>query len=666
VADPFNLRPGDTFAEDFVVVRDVSRGGMGVVYHVKQISTDRPRALKVMLSEVVGDLGLRKRFEQEARIGARIESDHVVEVVAAGVDTDSGVPWLAMELLDGRNLADALTERKMFQSREVLSIFEKICHAVGAAHRVGIVHRDLKPENIFLAKTRRVGEEYTVKVLDFGLAKLVAEAKTRRTAAVGSPKWMAPEQTDGSEISPETDVWALGLIAFKMLTGAYYWKSANRDEVTIPQLMREILFGDLPLASIRAAEIGDTPPLPAGFDAWFGRCVARSRSERFANADLALENVRRVLSSVDREIAPHAQDAESPSAPSPALPPERTDDEDAVTELPMSRDAADTPSSGRPEGTANAQRVGNGRKPTKKTRRWISIAMSLGAIGTGALGFSQGMRLVTGKPYEGPRPPTSTSSAPAAPVVAASKTTPIQRNYPAPCPPGMAFLPRGTYAMGERKDVVSVQPFCMDITEVTVAAFGNCVSASACAEPSAHKTDDPTNKFSRGCNWKRASAGLHPVNCVDWNQANAYCAWAGKRLPSEEEWEWAARSADAGRSYPWGDGPPSADRVNACGTECVKWARENLAEDWSPTYPADDGWPTTAPVGSFPRGATEQGLEDMAGNVWEWTSGALDSNTRVARGGNWGFDLAVHMRASARGGRESSLRSKFGGFRCAR
>jgi serine/threonine protein kinase len=666
VADPFNLRPGDTFAEDFVVVRDVSRGGMGVVYHVKQISTDRPRALKLMLSEVVGDAGLRKRFEQEARIGARIDSDHVVEVVAAGVDAESGVPWLAMELLEGRNLSDELTERKVLPSGEVLSVFEKMCHAVGAAHRVGIVHRDLKPENIFLAKTRRVGEAYTVKVLDFGLAKLIAEAKTRRTAAVGSPKWMAPEQTDGSEVSPETDVWALGLIAFRLLAGVYYWKSANRDEVTIPQLMREILFEDLPAASVRAKEIGGTPPLPVGFDAWFQRCVTRSRAERFSNADLALESLRGVLSCAESESGHPAPGAAPPPSPGPGLRIVRTGDDSELAEPPTAQLTTETLDSRRPESVAGAKRMGDDRMRHKKVRRWLPAALSLGAIALGVFGFSQGMNLMTGgptgQPSEGPRNRASGSSAPSG---AASKSTSTTRGNTMACSPAMALLPRGTYTMGERKDAVSVQPFCIDVTEVTVSSYANCVAAGACAEPSPHKTDDP-NKYYRACNWKRPGAGLHPVNCVDWNQATAYCAWAGKRLPNEEEWEWAARSAEAGRTYPWGDGAPSPDRVNACGTECVKWAKENLGEEWSPTYPADDGWPTTAPVGSFPKGATEQGLEDMAGNVWEWTSSSLDANTRVARGGSWGFDVAIHMRAAVRGGRDPALRSKFGGFRCAR
>ncbi|MGA2448081.1 MAG: SUMF1/EgtB/PvdO family nonheme iron enzyme [Polyangiaceae bacterium] len=662
MTDPFSLRPGDTFADDFVVVRDVSRGGMGAVYQVKQISTDRPRALKVMLPEVVGDAGLRKRFEQEARIGARIDSDHVVEVVAAGIEPESGVPWLAMELLEGHDLATELRERKHLGADEVLSIFEKICHAVGAAHRVGIVHRDLKPENIFLAKTRRVGETYTVKVLDFGLAKLLAEAKTRRTAAVGSPKWMAPEQTDGSEVSPETDVWALGLIAFRLLTGAYYWVSANSEDVTLPQLMREILFEDLPRASVRAADLGGAAPLSAGFDEWFQHCVTRSRAARFANADIALERLRAVLSPAVPSIAQLGPVADSPRPPASPSQPSLAGAESGSTGPATSQRTSEAVRSRSLRAAAIAQPSEKRPKPQRRDRRWIPVTVGLGALAIGGAGTWAAVRIASGQFGGPPKAPTPASSA--APV-AVPKPGVSARSAPNQCPPGMALMPRGTYVMGERKDIVSIQPFCIDTTEVTGAAYGTCVAASACSEPSPHKTEDPS-KYYRACNWKRPGAALHPVNCVDWNQATTYCSWAGKRLPSEEEWEWAARSADAARPYPWGDAAPSADRVNACGPECVRWAKDNLGEEWSPTYPMDDGWPTTAPVGSFPHGATEQGLEDMAGNVWEWTSSPLDAGTRVVRGGGWGFDLATRMHTAFRGGREPSLRSKFVGFRCAR
>jgi tRNA A-37 threonylcarbamoyl transferase component Bud32 len=266
---------------------------MGAIYVVEQVRTGKQRALKLMLPQLVSDQTLRKRFEQEARVGSQIESEHVVEVVGAGVDGTTGMPWLAMELLKGEDLSRVVARQGPVPPSLVVAIFEQLCHAVAAAHRAGIVHRDLKPENIFLTRPKRAGTEFTVKVLDFGIAKIVAEAKTTRTAAIGSPMWMAPEQAERATIMPATDVWALGLIAFHLLTGRFFWKAANSDDVTVPQLMREILFDSIPAASARARELGWTSPLPGDFDDWFAGCVTRDARARYPDADTAFRRLRR-------------------------------------------------------------------------------------------------------------------------------------------------------------------------------------------------------------------------------------------------------------------------------------------------------------------------------------------------------------------------------------
>jgi eukaryotic-like serine/threonine-protein kinase len=267
------------------VVKPLSEGGMGAVYVVEQRSTGRQRALKLMLPQLVADPKLRARFEQEARIGSRIESEHIVEVVGAGVEEPTGAPWLAMELLRGEDLASLVRRLGALPQGVVLDIVEQLCHAVGAAHAVGIVHRDLKPENVFLAASRRTGASYMVKVLDFGIAKVVAEAKTTQTAALGSPMWMSPEQTArGGAIGPQTDVWAIGLIVFHLLTGRFFWRSAEDDTATMTHLLREIVMDPMPTATQRAAEVGKQAAIPAGFDGWFARSLDRNPSARFANA----------------------------------------------------------------------------------------------------------------------------------------------------------------------------------------------------------------------------------------------------------------------------------------------------------------------------------------------------------------------------------------------
>jgi serine/threonine protein kinase len=201
------LTPGDLFA-NFRIVRKLSEGGMGAIYVVTQEATGRTRALKLMHPQTVENPALRAKFIQEARIGARVQSEHIIDVVDAGVDAETGVPWLAMELLEGEDLGALLARRGRLDPREVAAIFEQLCHAVGAAHAAGIVHRDLKPDNIFLAATKRTGDGFTLKVLDFGIAKLVEEARTSaNTGALGTPFWMAPEQTDRrANISTSTDV----------------------------------------------------------------------------------------------------------------------------------------------------------------------------------------------------------------------------------------------------------------------------------------------------------------------------------------------------------------------------------------------------------------------------------------------------------------------------
>ncbi|MBI5515756.1 MAG: protein kinase [Deltaproteobacteria bacterium] len=293
------LTPGMLFARDFRVVRLLSAGGMGAVYVVEQVSTQRPRALKIMLPSLVQDPSARARFAQEATVSARIHSDHVVEVVAAGIDEPTGTPWLAMELLEGEDLEHALERKGPFDPRTTLELFRQLCHGLGAAHRAGLVHRDLKPANIFLTNPRREGVAFVVKVLDFGIAKLVDTSRTsaQATSAVGSPMWMAPEQADQGSLRPATDVWALGLIAYNLLTGTYYWPSANDPErATLAAIMREVYVDPLLPASQRAHERGRGALLPQGFDNWFARCVNRDATQRFPDATEALQGLLGVLS----------------------------------------------------------------------------------------------------------------------------------------------------------------------------------------------------------------------------------------------------------------------------------------------------------------------------------------------------------------------------------
>jgi formylglycine-generating enzyme required for sulfatase activity len=196
---------------------------------------------------------------------------------------------------------------------------------------------------------------------------------------------------------------------------------------------------------------------------------------------------------------------------------------------------------------------------------------------------------------------------------------------------------------------VDVSPMWLGKTEVTVAAYARCVADGACAAPST----------GGACNWGVAQREQHPVNCVDWTQATTFCAHMGGRLPTAEEWEFAAKDGQ-NRIYPWGDDPPTDRRANFADAQFKK------------KYPRafdvpgqDDGWVETAPVGSFPAGANRYGALDLVGNVIEWTSSEYAPDQMEARGGGWATDtVSRRLRASYRTGRPRTFWHATYGFRC--
>ena len=309
-----DLQPGAIFASDFRIVRALSEGGMGSVYVVEQLSTGAQRALKLMKKELVADPTLRDRFLQEARVGARIASDHVVQVIYAGIDAGTNVPWLVMELLVGEEVDQRIKRAGPLSRGEVVEVARQLSHALGAAHAMGVVHRDLKPNNLFLAQARTAGTPFSVKVLDFGIAKILEDANASGTMAIGTPLWMAPEQTEKrGHVGPGTDVWAVGLIVFYLLTGKIYWAAAAGPSTSMQTLLREMLFEPIVAPSQRAAELGVGHLLPPGFDAWFLRVVERDLARREPD-------VRRALSALEPILQSGAQTYAAAPAPFTAPP----------------------------------------------------------------------------------------------------------------------------------------------------------------------------------------------------------------------------------------------------------------------------------------------------------------------------------------------------------
>lgn len=198
---------------------------------------------------------------------------------------------------------------------------------------------------------------------------------------------------------------------------------------------------------------------------------------------------------------------------------------------------------------------------------------------------------------------------------------------------------------------VDVKRFSMAQVDVTNLAYGECVRAGACSPP---ETSGPV------CTWNREGSETHPVNCIDWSQADIFCKWIGARLPTAEEWEYAAKGGES-RIYPWGDAPVTAARANYCEKQCAKVHRD---WNWSDKT-QDDGWSYTSPVGSYPEGATKDGLLDMAGNAVQWTSTSYDAQTKEVRGGAWDL-YGRYLRASARARRPPSSKFDTATIRCAR
>lgn len=221
-----------------------------------------------------------------------------------------------------------------------------------------------------------------------------------------------------------------------------------------------------------------------------------------------------------------------------------------------------------------------------------------------------------------------------------------------------------TECLGNERVVrtVQVSGFRIDRTEVTVEDYGSCVKAGACSAEglnSPHVEGKAQPDAVPYCNWGKEGRERHPINCVDWSQAQAYCAFVSKRLPTEVEWEKAARGTD-GRKYAWGNEGYSVRALANIADETVK----ERFPAWSVAAGYEDGFAGTAPVGSFPAGESPYGALDMMGNVSEWTADWYQTGKyRVARGGAWN-SLPMAARASVRDGYDPWSRYAFIGFRC--
>jgi eukaryotic-like serine/threonine-protein kinase len=284
------MSTGATIAGKYQLLRPLGKGSMGEVWAARHVGLGREVALKLIYE---GSPELAARLKREALACGRLEHPNVVRVYDFG-ETESGDPFLVMELLSGETLADRLASSPRLDAKEAVRIMLDVARALSAAHAAGVVHRDLKPANVFLCQSPH-GE--SVKVLDFGVSKIISVddmSVTTTGALVGSPAYMSPEQARAlREIDPRADLWSVGVLLFEMLTGTRPFPSP-----TVVGVVADILAGPIPTL---ASALADVDPR---LDAAVRRCLTRDLDKRMPSAAALIEALTPVLADLDAPAPP--------------------------------------------------------------------------------------------------------------------------------------------------------------------------------------------------------------------------------------------------------------------------------------------------------------------------------------------------------------------------
>jgi serine/threonine-protein kinase len=232
VADPF---VGRTLDEKYIVEERLGAGGMGTVYRARHLSMERPVAIKFLHQRLVEDEAARIRFQTEARAAVKLRHANAVSVTDFG-QTAEGCVYIVMELLEGRTVREILSREAPLETARAISLMLQTSAAVAAAHEAGIIHRDLKPSNILV--TQSADQPAVVKVLDFGIATFAPDdddddvtAVAQTISVIGTPRYMSPEQYNGHELTPATDVYSLGVILYEMLSGMVPFSGSTPAEI---------------------------------------------------------------------------------------------------------------------------------------------------------------------------------------------------------------------------------------------------------------------------------------------------------------------------------------------------------------------------------------------------------------------------------------------------
>ena len=672
------------------ITERLGMGGMAVVYKAYDTRLERDVAIKFIRTGEIPESQherLFKRFEREAKSQARFSHRNIIPVFDYG-EVD-GSPYLVMAFISGGTLKDRL--HGPVDWRQAVRWLIPVAEALSYAHQHGIVHRDVKPGNILFDK-----EDQPI-LTDFGIAKVLETDEATLTGTglgVGTPEYMAPEQWQG-KTSAATDQYALGVVLYELITGRKPYAADTPAAVAIMQATE-------PLSPPSKIVSG----IPERVEKVLYKALARNPEDRYENMGEFALALRGLMA--EAETAEPILPQKDTQKQEPTYAPQASSSSEGIT-----RDALDaTP----------VEAMETASKSKRELPKWVPWA-GLGIIGLAIIGLAIGIggNLVDlGKGGEGPLAMLATETATATATVTPTVTktaTPTKTATVTPTPEPtlgvgstlvnekdgaeMVYVPAGEFLMGssdedinwileqswcsncERDWFLNEQPehdvyldkywiYKYEVTNTQFAAFLNAEGNQGEGIFTWFTEIPGQGKIQlQGSDWVVDSGYAdHPVVSVNWYGAQAYCEWAGGRLPTEAEWEKAAKGAD-GRIFSWGDTDITGLKANYCDVNCdLSWKDSNQ----------DDGYKKTAPVGSFSAGASPYGALNMAGNVWEWVAdlyvedyyisspltnptGPGSGNDRVLRGGSWYFGV-ISLHASSRDGADPINSWDFAGFRC--
>lgn len=698
--DPLSLT-GHVIADKYRIEELVGEGGFAVVYRAIHTIWNKPVAIKFFngLSSAPVELrdSLQQAFIQEGALLTDLSSQTAGIVQARDVGacvTPNGLwaPYMVLEWLEGRSLEDVLAADKKqglpWTVSEVIGFLLRVLPSLDVAHARGVAHRDIKPANLFVLGSAARSTRTPVKLLDFGVAKMVSDheqfkaalAKTGVGISSFTPQYGAPEQYTRSygATGPWTDVYAMALVAVEMLTA----KDALEGDDLVQLGFATSNPDKRPTPRRRGAQV------PDAVEALFQKALAVEPAQRFASAGEFLQAAQAAVEGTD--FAVRASVVSDPSLRPDSLRPDSAPR--SLGSVPP------VPNSLRPRATQVAATV---RAPVVEPRRGgvvttlialLVVAASVTAVFAASdLDGAQETRQVLLGAYHSLRGESSAPVTPArsdvvpegVPSEAASETA----APPEPtCPNGTVLLPAGRLerALPSKQVSVRLSAYCLDQNEVTAAAYASCVADNRCTRPT-NKVSWPRIKpreaktYPALCTFGKPDRENHPINCVNWDAAAAFCKAQGKRLPTEAEWEYAASGGERVTRYPWGADDPTSQHLNACDEGCRAFGKQS-GTSLVALLATDDGHAHTAPVASYEQGKSAAGAYDLAGNVREWVAdyfadypegdqtnplGPRSGKLRVVRGGGWDSAAASEVAARAREGQNPHALHPSIGFRCA-